>query len=336
MAKSARSRSSSGNSWSIREPIASRQWHSGFLESRFQGVHFHSKGDPVLYVGNPKGVNRQQQKEVIDAVSSLNNLHNQQVDDPEIATRISQYELAFRMQASVPALVDLSDETQETLDLYGTRGADGSFASNCLLARRLVERGVRFVQLYHRGWVPATSSNFSMRFTEDCCAITTSGKDKGVLTRDDIMLVDLDGKPLVDLKPSAETLLHTQLYRHDDTINAVLHTHSIMATLVSQHSNSSAVTLENLELLKALDGIKTHKTQVTFPIFDNTQDIATLAKNVAGYMASTPQCHGYLIRGHGLYTWGKSMKDCIRHLEAIEFLLEYHWHTMRYQAKEES
>lgn len=134
------------------QPIASRQWHSGFLASKYQGVHFHSKGDPVLYVGNPAGVDREKQKDVVDAVAQLNQLHNKAVDDPEVATRISQYELAFRMQASVPALVDLSDETQQTLDLYGTKGADGTFASNCLLARRLVERGVRFVQLYHRGW----------------------------------------------------------------------------------------------------------------------------------------------------------------------------------------
>ena len=134
------------------QPIASRQWHSGFLPSRFQGVHFHSKGDPVLYVGNPDGVSREQQSDIVDSVGELNQIFDSQVDDPEIATRISQYELAFRMQASVPALVDLSDETQETLDMYGTKGADGSYAANCLLARRLVERGVRFVQLYHRGW----------------------------------------------------------------------------------------------------------------------------------------------------------------------------------------
>ena len=134
------------------QPIASRQWHSGFLPSRFQGVHFHSKGDPVLYVSNPAGVNRSQQRDVIEALQKLNTIRNDSIDDPEISTRISQYELAFRMQASVPELVDISDETKETLDLYGTKGADGSFAANCLLARRLAERGVRFIQLYHRGW----------------------------------------------------------------------------------------------------------------------------------------------------------------------------------------
>ncbi|MFT7640706.1 MAG: hypothetical protein ACI9G1_002450 [Pirellulaceae bacterium] len=134
------------------QPIASRQWHSGFLPSSFQGVHFHSKGDPVLYVNNPAGVNRQQQRDVVDAVQAINSIRNESVDNPEIATRIGQYEMAFMMQASVPGLMDISSETQATLDMYGTKGGDGSFASNCLLARRLAERGVRFIQLYHRGW----------------------------------------------------------------------------------------------------------------------------------------------------------------------------------------
>lgn len=134
------------------QPIASRQWHSGFLPSKFQGVHFHSKGDPVLYVGNPPGVQRSDQKQVIDAVNELNQLRNDLVDNPEIATTISQYELAFKMQASVPELVDVSGEPQHVLDMYGATPGDGSFASNCLLARRLAERGVRFIQLYHRGW----------------------------------------------------------------------------------------------------------------------------------------------------------------------------------------
>lgn len=134
------------------QPIASRQWHSGFLQSRFQGVHFHSKGDPVLYVNNPPGVSREQQRDIVDAVQELNRYRDEVVEDPEIATRIAQYEMAFRMQSSVPALMDFSDETKDTLDLYGTKGADGSFASNCLQARRLAERGVRFIQLYHRGW----------------------------------------------------------------------------------------------------------------------------------------------------------------------------------------
>lgn len=134
------------------QPIASRQWHSGFLPSKFQGVHFHSKGDPVLYVGNPAGVSRGDQRDVIDTVNGLNRMRHDLVDDPEISTKISQYEMAFKMQASVPDLVDLKGESKETLEMYGATPGDGSFASNCLLARRLAERGVRFVHLYHRGW----------------------------------------------------------------------------------------------------------------------------------------------------------------------------------------
>jgi hypothetical protein len=134
------------------QPISARQWHSGFLPSRFQGVEFHSKGDPVHYVGNPRGVTPGRQRDVVDAVQALNRMQDSLVDDPEIATRIAQYEMAFRMQTSVPGLMDISDEPKAVLDLYGTRGGDGSFAANCLLARRLAERGVRFIQLYHRDW----------------------------------------------------------------------------------------------------------------------------------------------------------------------------------------
>ena len=134
------------------QPIAARQWSAGFLPSRFQGVEFRSKGDPVLYVNNPPGVTRQQQREAVDTIGRLNSLHDGVVADPEIATRIAQFEMAFRMQRSVPELTDLGNEPREVLDLYGVEGQDGSFASNCLLARRLAERGVRFIQVYHRAW----------------------------------------------------------------------------------------------------------------------------------------------------------------------------------------
>ncbi|MGV3606375.1 MAG: DUF1501 domain-containing protein [Planctomycetaceae bacterium] len=134
------------------QPIASRQWHSGFLPSRFQGVELRSKGDPVLYVTRPQGVNPAQQADVVGGVAALNKLENDAVTDPEIATRIAQYELAFKMQTSIPELMDVSDEPQAVLDAYGTKGGDGTFAANCLLARRLAERGVRFIQLYHRDW----------------------------------------------------------------------------------------------------------------------------------------------------------------------------------------
>jgi hypothetical protein len=134
------------------QPIAARQWHSGFLPSKYQGVQFHSIGDPVHYVNSPEGYDTERQRGVIDAVRQLNEFRNDTVDDPEIATRISQYEMAFNMQTSVPDLMDLSDEPEYIFDLYGTKGGDGSYAANCLLARRLAERGVRFIQLYHRGW----------------------------------------------------------------------------------------------------------------------------------------------------------------------------------------
>ncbi len=134
------------------QPISNRMWHSGFLPSQFQGVKFRSKGDPILYLNNPPGVNASAQRDVIDATGALNRQHAGLVDDPEIATRIKQYEMAFRMQASVPDLMDLSKEPIPMLELYGAKPGDGSFASNCLLARRLAERGVRFIQLYHRDW----------------------------------------------------------------------------------------------------------------------------------------------------------------------------------------
>jgi hypothetical protein len=134
------------------QPIATRMWHSGFLPSRFQGVHFRGKGDPVLYLTTPAGVDSGKQRDVVDAINRLNAMRNDTVDDPEIATRISQYEMAFAMQSSVPGLMDLSAEPASVLEMYGARGGDGTYASNCLLARRLAERGVRFIQLYHRDW----------------------------------------------------------------------------------------------------------------------------------------------------------------------------------------
>jgi hypothetical protein len=134
------------------QPIAQRQWHSGFLPSRFQGVPFQSKGEAVAYLSNPPGVCPDSQRGVIEAVQGLNRIEQETIEDPEIATRISQYEMAFRMQTSVPDLMDLSGEPRHILDLYGVSGPDGSFAANCLFARRMAERGVRFIQLYHRGW----------------------------------------------------------------------------------------------------------------------------------------------------------------------------------------
>lgn len=135
------------------QPISARQWSSGVLPSRFQGIQFQSKGDAVHYIGNPEGVCQSTQRQVVDEIQRMNRLLAGEQNDPEIATRIAQYEMAFKMQSSVPELTDFSGETQATLDLYGVREpGDGSYASNCLLARRLAERGVRMIQLYHRAW----------------------------------------------------------------------------------------------------------------------------------------------------------------------------------------
>lgn len=135
------------------QPVSARQWASGFLPGKFQGVPFQAKGDAVHYVGSPEGVCQSQQRLVVEEVERLNGMLAQERHDAEIGTRIAQYELAFKMQASVPELTDMKKEPQSVLDAYGVKiPGDGSFASNCLLARRLAERGVRFIQLYHRGW----------------------------------------------------------------------------------------------------------------------------------------------------------------------------------------
>ncbi len=134
------------------QPLAARLWSSGFLPSRFQGVHLRGKGDPVLYLSSPPGVTRDQQRDVIDAVNAINKSYNTIAVDPEVTTRIAQYEMAFQLQTSVPDLMDTKQECDATLELYGCQPGDGSFASNCLLARRLAERGVRFIQLYHKDW----------------------------------------------------------------------------------------------------------------------------------------------------------------------------------------
>ena len=134
------------------QPIAARQWHSGFLPGRFQGVKFQSRGEPVNFVRPPKGVDHEDQKAVLDAVEDMNHMKNEVVEDPQISTRISQYEMAFKMQTSVPELANIDEEPDYVKNMYGVDGMDGSFAANCLMARRLAQRGVRFIQLYHRGW----------------------------------------------------------------------------------------------------------------------------------------------------------------------------------------
>ncbi len=135
------------------QPIYDRLWGSGFLPTRYQGVKFRSVGDPVLYLSDPKGFSRAQRREYLDALGALNRMHLDEFGDPEIATRIAQYEMAFKMQRSVPELTDLSGEPDAVFALYGEEARKpGTYAYNCLMARRLAERGVRFIQLYHRGW----------------------------------------------------------------------------------------------------------------------------------------------------------------------------------------
>ena len=135
------------------QPLYDRLWGSGFLPTRYQGVKFRSNGDPVLYLSNPEGFSRDDRRRFLDDLAQLNRIKLDDFGDPEIATRISQYEMAFRMQSSVPDLTDLSDESESTFELYGESSREpGTFAANCLLARRLAERGVRFIQLFHRGW----------------------------------------------------------------------------------------------------------------------------------------------------------------------------------------
>jgi len=174
------------------QPIAQRQWSSGFLPSRYQGVQLRSQGDPVLYLTSPDGVTRERQGADVAAIRALNQKRQALVGDPEIATRIAQYEMAFRMQMSVPELTDLRHEGPETLELYGCTPGDGSFASNCLLARRLAERGVRFIQLYHRDWDHHSllREELPLRAKEvdrACAALITDLKRRGLF--DDTLIV---------------------------------------------------------------------------------------------------------------------------------------------------
>ena len=176
--------------------------------------------------------------------------------------------------------------------------------------------------LAHAGWTPATSSNFSRRLDDRHAAITVSGRDKGRLTEADIMVVDLDGEPVgTSLRPSAETLLHTQLYRRDPAIGCVLHTHSRVQTVASRlYAPQGQVRFEGYELQKAFAGNTTHEGAMDVPVFPNTQHMPELAKQVEAMLHRQP-LWGYLIDGHGLYTWGRDMAEARRHLEAFEFLL---------------
>ncbi len=189
----------------------------------------------------------------------------------------------------------------------------------CELAGEII---VNVRELAALGWTPATSSNFSRRLDHRHAAITVSGRDKGRLHEADIMVVDFDGRPVgSDHQPSAETLLHTQLYARFADIGCVLHTHSPVQTVASRlFAGAGHVRLEGYELLKAFHGNTTHEAAIDIPVFANTQHMPTLAAQVDALLDAGP-LWGYLIDGHGLYAWGRDMAEARRHLEAFEFLL---------------
>lgn len=185
--------------------------------------------------------------------------------------------------------------------------------------------------LYRKGWSPATSSNYSARIDDAHIAITVSGRHKGQLKAGDVMVVDPAGQPVQSAaRASAETLLHTTIYELFTDIHAVLHTHSVAATVLTRAlDDRDELVLRDYELQKAFPGYETHKSRLCLPIFENTQDIATLAEQTRTFFAEHPQYPGYLIRGHGLYTWGQTMADCLRHVEALEFLMTCELEMMR-------
>jgi len=187
-------------------------------------------------------------------------------------------------------------------------------------ARAIAQAGRR---LGAQGLTPATSSNFSMRLDAAHAAITISGRDKSLLTPDDIMVIDMQGRAVgTTARPSAETLLHTQIYARLAEMNAVLHTHSRAQTVASRlYAGAGAIRLEGYELLKAIAGHTTHATHIDVPVFPNTQEMSELVVRVDDWIRADKPLYGYLIDGHGIYAWGRDMAEAERHIEAFEFLL---------------
>ncbi len=189
-------------------------------------------------------------------------------------------------------------------------------------AARLEQLAELVRELAARGWSPATGGNFSCRLDPERIAITQSGRDKSKLGVDDLMQVDVSGQPLgTDARPSAETLLHTQLYAHRPEIGCVLHTHSQAQTVASRlYARDGRIRFAGYELLKAFAGISTHETHLDLPVLPNAQHMPTLAAAVQPLLEAGP-LHGYLIEGHGLYAWGRDLAEAKRHLEAFDFLI---------------
>lgn len=189
--------------------------------------------------------------------------------------------------------------------------------------RSLPSRAAALVRLgrdfHRRGWLPATSGNLSARLDNGNIAITASGLHKGRLRPSDLLEVDLNGQALEPgRRPSAETALHLARYRADPSIQAVFHVHSPHATLVSRR-HREALVLRGYEILKAFPGFDTHEAELVVPIFPNDQDIPRLSERVEAWRSAHP-LYGYLIAGHGLYAWGASLDDALRHVEAFDFL----------------
>ncbi|MDT3251924.1 methylthioribulose 1-phosphate dehydratase [Serratia sp. root2] len=174
-----------------------------------------------------------------------------------------------------------------------------------------------------KGWCPATGGNMSLRLDERRCLVTESGKDKGSLTEADFLLVETATNHVPSGRtPSAETGLHTLIYRLYPQIGAVLHTHSVNATVLSRVERSDGLVLQGYEMQKSLGGQSSHLDSVIIPVFDNDQDIPRLAARVAAYAEVTPLQYGFLVRGHGLYCWGRQVAEARRHLEGLEFLFQ--------------
>jgi methylthioribulose-1-phosphate dehydratase len=191
------------------------------------------------------------------------------------------------------------------------------------LKQELIDLGIFAAK---RNWVPATSGNFSQRIDQDNFIISASGPDKGSLTEDNFVILAVDNNNLSDIqpKPSAETLLHSYLYRTSSMIGAIAHVHSPISVVVSTQHKSEELLLTGYELLKAIGSTSSHETKIRLPIFNNTQHIETLAREVQSYMQEeNPDIYAYLIRGHGIYVWGRDVVELRRHLEAFDSLLDY-------------
>lgn len=172
-----------------------------------------------------------------------------------------------------------------------------------------------------QGWCPATGGNFSVRIDANHAWVTASGKHKGALTPEDLLQVDLKGAVIgSEKRPSAETLLHVALYGLDADIGAVLHTHSVSSTVLSRLVDGDVLTLRGYEMQKSLSGNTTHDAEAAIHVFDNTQDMPELAAQLRQYWLQCPLQWGFLVRGHGLYAWGRDMAEARRHLEGLEFL----------------